>query len=197
MDILSQFCDNGHLFRCEHDQFNDHIKTALINILLNKYQPKMKVSRTFLQHCSQYFSMKKCMICCQLIFNDHNFIICDECCYICINNKLVIVIIPRNYGIRRLICQKYGSKIIWNPISMIHNHFPQFVPNSYVKMDTSEMIEYSHTLILRLFVNNSHKLLHRFYHTTSIIFLTSINDNKSLCSVFNLDIVIYILKFIY
>ena len=47
------------------------------------------------------------------------------------------------------------------------------------------------------FINNSHHLFHRHYHTVPIIFMLSINDVNSLTCVLNHDIIIYIIKFIY
>ena len=125
-------------------------------------------------------NVSKCIICAQVITPIINlklsspFLICDECCYECIGDRNFIEFTKFD-----LTCKICPHRFVCN--YRMYNHYRYYVSSHFVNS----------------LMNNSHKLMHRFYHTVPIIFLISRTDHNSYCCGLIMDVMIHILKFIY
>lgn len=96
------------------------------------------------------------------------FLICDQCNYACIG--------------------EYMFTEFWKDSNIINSYW------FYYERKGVMCYTKTHKMI---FNNNSHKLVHRYYHTVMIIFLMARLDNSSYCCDLILDVIMYMLKFIY
>ena len=171
MDIFEYFCNNNCLFKCRPNQFNGTIKKTLEQLLL--------CDHLITKHGHHIYNINivKCIIClqiCNLTIDHRNvkFVICAECCSKC-TNMHVSIIICRFTG-----CWNTQDKLIIT----LYRH-------------TRYNVNYYN--IARTLINNSHALVHRYYHYVPIMFMLSILDHNSSCFVLNYDVVMYTLKLIY
>lgn len=177
MDALINFEHNGRLFECDPDEFNITIKSVLTDILVHQFIPIID------RNC-QYRQLK-CISCWQIVNDNSLFLICDQCCKACIGeNKLIAIM---SYDV--FICYKTHHNY-WREIGTqsLNKNIKSFYKSDYYN-DKSSWLKY--------FVNSSHKLINRFYHSVPILFLLALRDPKSDCSVLNRDIVFFTFKFIY
>src|SRR5579863_2089968 len=145
MDILLHFYENRYLFKCQQYQFNEKIKTTLTKILLDDAQKlKNKLSRALC--VDNHNGAKSCMICHQCIIDNCNFIICDGCCYLCIEKNVIIVIIPSVYDGGRMICYKSTEGYVPVSYDIFHDYFSNLVSKKYQGRKEE---------VLKLFVDNS------------------------------------------
>lgn len=187
MNTLIHFHHNNCLFKCDMHMFNCTIKNVLTNLF--EYDcddsPLYVINESDLHvlddySYNDYVGIVRCVICLQTISiitgrNISPFMICDICINTCIDmyNFIEICVGLPFFGIR--------SYWVIN-----NNHYEMCLGSSTVLDERGT-----------IFVNNSHKLVYRFYHVAPIIFLMSISDNNSHCNELNLDVIIHILKFIY
>lgn len=172
MDILIHYHHNKYLFKCDKNMFNDNIKIVLTKLFSYEENDETQ-SHIFDAHNK----IVRCIICSQIMITvniksiDSPFLICDECCNVCINERVIMELSETMLGNVELYL------------------FVQHVDNMCEYNRSSSV---SHTSSEH-FIKNSHKLIHRFYHTSMIIFMTYILDNNDL----NLDVMRYIVQFIY
>lgn len=157
------------LFKRDKREFNDNIKCVLIKLFSHN-----AINDTQLHMFRSRTRIVNCMICLQVIhtinmrFVTSTFLICNICCNECINISAYVE--------------------FWNQHDKIEMYW--FVHND----DTSIDAIFNRSMHM---INNSHKLIHRFYNTTIITFLLSKLDNDSYCHDLNLDVMLHVLKFIY
>lgn len=203
MDYLTQFHNDKYLFKCEKNTFDYNIKSALTKIFSCNtiYETQMyifncdkivkcliclqlipiedglliftkdKYTSSILTKNGQFYvpsSKYKYTIGMRLIINYAPFMICDECCNKCIDEHKFIAFYD--------IMLNYKIDTQW------------IEPHVISKYRTEK-----HTI----FINNSHKLIHRFYHTGPILFIMSTSDHNSYSHEINLDIITHIFQFIY
>lgn len=177
MDQLVHFYHNQCLFKCDKNMFNDVIKYVLTKLFLHD---ENIVDKTHTYIFELQNGVTKCIICSQLILTinmkqvESSILICSECCNKCVNNHIFIELYLRYYG-------EHGLRSYW---FIFDNDAHRYIGASLIRNDTH-------------FINNSHKLIHRFYHIVPIIFLMSPLDVNSYCHDLNLDVMLHILKFIY
>lgn len=177
MDFLVHFHNNKFLFKCDKSMFKLFIKSVLKNLVSNDPICDETLSYIFETHNSTI----KCLICLQVINNfdmeliTKSFLICDNCCDVCINKRLFVW-----FSLHKLYRSVYSRVLKYD--NHLRTHF------DIGELDFNDR----HALI-----NNSHKLVHRFYHVIPIMFLLSISDYNSHCNELNRDVITYIIKFIY
>lgn len=179
MDALVNFCNNGRFIDCGPNEFNNIIKHTLMRLLLKKLSGENQY-QVFFDSINRDYSDRilKCIICVRNMRDNSEFLVCNECCKICIDEDIIISILKDESRFEVVLCQFDGG--YWVDT---YEHF--LCDNDNDK------------IILKMFIDNSHKLIHRFYHTVPITFLMSIFDPKSSCSILTWDIIIHIIKFIY
>lgn len=206
MDELINFVEMRHLFKCAPDKFNITIKSILINMLINKMlctkphrerhmlfpgrfcvSPEERKKQFKIQRNADNGKVR-CIICRQFEVDNSEFVICNECCKVCINENVLIAI-----GNIIFVCCK--TNIVWN------NYWGDVDSNPLLgdirdKLYNNENYNNKGSL-LKYFVDNTHKLVHRFYHTVPILFLLSLCDLQSFSGKLNKDIIFFIFKFIY
>lgn len=182
MDSLIRFRYNKCLFKCDPHMFNNNMKNVLTKLF-----SKGKVDSSNFHIFHNYHGTIRCIICLQMISTVNMimvgspFMICSKCCYVC-NAEFDII---RFYALS--VPGYIGSTwIIYD--KRIHKYVARYEPNC------NELVLQSN---IKNFICHSHKLIHRFFHTTPIIFLLSITDINSHCNQLNLDVMIHIFKFIY
>ena len=174
MDVLFSFEHNGYLFKCAHDEFDIKIKDVLTDILIHK----LRFTKDMQQYKDYGMRPVKCIICQQCVFDDSWFVICNECCKLCIGEDILIAIIRDIYICHRL---NNGS---WRNID------PFALESVWKKIYNSEHYNNKNSLV-KYFIDCLHQLTHRFYHTAPTLLLLSLYDPQSGCSVLNKDIVFY------
>lgn len=173
MDILISFKNGSQLFKCDPSNFAVAIKDVLTNILICD---KMRDERF---NGLNVIKKVKCIICWQYEFDDSQFVICNKCCKLCINENIIIALTRGTY-----VCRKSDSNY-WFGISDLNGTF------------RANMYYHDINSLLKYFINCSHKLVHRFYHTVPILLLSALRDPNANCNVLNVDIIMYIFRFIY
>lgn len=192
MDILEHFYNNKCLFKCDQNCFDHEIKRTLETLLLNN-----QIISKNVVHLFDNVKITKCIICLQSVIDNGDYVICDNCCNTCINKKIKISIFGLQHGIFRVItryiCFNIGGCYGWHYSRCCNliKYFPNIEQNH-----NNSKCNIQH-IVSKLFINNSYKLIRRFFNTVSIIFLMSSNDVHSLCHMLNPDVIMYILKFIY
>lgn len=186
MDMLFNIHSQKKLLKRE--DFVDNIGSILVDIFNIP-----SFVRNFV--LSENNMIQRCSICSQLVHTWHDsFIICGECCKECVGKKFMIVISYHMIGIHTGII-KY----------VCHDSYPYTCMDEYELIDTfpdickglTAFYGENKTILITHVVNNSHKLIQRFYNMAPIIFLLSKYDMHSPCSVLNKDIMLFILTFIY
>lgn len=179
MNYLTSFYKNKYLFTCPQDQFDDNIKPTLLSI----FSCDIQNDTQHVLNIDNNYGKRNCIICLHNVCGYGNFIVCDKCCDVCLNKDITIEINTNLTFISHRICYKYQN--YWIPVRnhIIHEYFPDLVSKHYVNEKYG---------VLAMFVDNSHKLIHRFYHTTLIIFLMTIYDTNSSIYVLHMDIIKYI-----
>lgn len=122
-------------------------------------------------HRSPFYNFEdevKCMMCLQWVRSQYLFAICNNCVRCC------------TYGFR-------------GPLFV--ERLATYGKRFYIGLVCDDVI--LTFLNINNFINNSHKLFHRFYQIVPILFILSINDENSLTHVLNNDIIMYIIKIIY
>ena len=173
MDALISFKNGSHLFKCDPDDFTVVIKDTLTNILIRD------MTRDGRFCVSNMIKKVKCIICWQHEFDDSSFIICKECCKLCVNADIIIAMNMHTY-----VCNKRNDGY-WFDMS---GNFGILRATEHYH-NKSELLKY--------FIDHSHGLIHRFYHTVPILFLLSLCDPNSDCNVLNRDVIFYIFGLIY
>lgn len=173
MDILTHYHHNKCLFKCDKILFANNIKNVLTK-LFSHDDVNYDLSYIFTM-CDRYI---KCTTCLQIICTvnmslTNPFLICDNCVHACIGEHVYV--------------ELYDS----GPFGKIFSYWFKYENNGYA-FTGMRYATYKYTLI-----DNSHKLIHRFYHDVEIILLLSISDINSYCNVLNFDVIIHILRFIY
>ena len=167
MNPLVSFYNNGWLFRCNKNEFDDNIKNVLTKLFSYCIIDRAQI---YIFHLHNV----KCIICLQLISTNINtfifnpFLICDSCCNVCIGHHIFI-----EFFVSRPSC---SIKSVWTNGKRPFYH-GRGNPQS--------------------FIDHSHKLIHRFYHVVPIMFIMAISDRNSHCHMLNGDIMMHMLQFIY
>lgn len=179
MDLLVQFHRNKCLFNCDKSMFALNIKCALSTLFsYNKCDDAQS-------HIFKIGNIVRCIICLHVIhvnikrFIVSPFVICNNCCYECINKSMFI-----EFYVSVTYNEIYSSWLVYDNYARVY--LSKYIFNHVRKLLKKEKL-----------IDNSHKLIHRFYHTTMIIFLMAISDHSSRCNVLNTDIIFHILRFIY
>lgn len=180
MDVLINFEEHGHLFCCASNEFNVTIKKVLSNILIHETECTYTLTN------GHGVRKIKCIICLQIVYDDGQFVICDECCRTCINQCTLISVTDADIFICRITSNDYWDDL--DSCSELAAFREGFYKNKSYHNKRS---------LLKHFVDCSHKLIHRFYHSVSILFLLSLYDSNSHCNILNVDVVTYIFNFIY
>lgn len=174
MEQLKHFYNNKRLFKCDKNMFDSNVQDVLTKLFSCD-----AVDKTQLYIWDRHI-ITKCIICSQIVSNDimklfeTSFIICSGCCETCIDKNMYVEFCPNTIN---------------NIGSFLYSY--DEVVGTYVRF--VDFYKYNMWSVSHHFVDNSHKLIHRFYHTTTIIFLMHMFDTNEL----NLDVTMYILKFIY
>lgn len=110
MNNLVQFYYNKYLFKCTQDKFNNSIKSILTEIIFHHSQSNIKTLRT-----PNYYDAACCIICLHRTRFCDNFIICCDCCKICLTNDITIEfnISPHSFC---NICCKDGYLMTYNDL---------------------------------------------------------------------------------
>lgn len=183
MASLVHFYYNNCLFKCNKKVFGGKIIGELTKLLLGEV---VHDSQTRLLKSSgiDLHGVGKCIICAHVIptviksFVTGPFLICDNCCFECIGvSAFAKFFVPRSPG------DMYSQWFVYDT----QKHACVTLYDT-VHVSQAKSVE---------FVKKSHKLIHRFYHDTQILFLLSIKDEKSYCYGLLVDVMFYILKFIY
>lgn len=178
MNLLAHFYRNKCLSKCNKQSFYYEIDSMLGELF-----------GFDMADDSQLYMFKlhgdaKCITCLQTIdivnmkFIESPMLICDKCCNRCIGIPAFF-----EFNVTENIHLLISRLIIYDDSE-----------SKYIQHNKGSTIFCINSQKLR---NNSHKLIHRFYHTIPIILLMSISDYKSHCYGLNLDIICYILTFIY
>lgn len=158
-----------------------HYNKCLFKCDTNMFNDNIKIALTSVFSCDTFdgsqlymfdtHGIGRCIICAHVIFDCVNtpFGICGDCCNDC--------------GYKYYRVEFYASMMIY--INDTNQYVYRICTRAY----------YGFELIK--FINNSHKLMHRFYHDTAITFLISTLDDKSYCYGIISDVAFHILKFIY
>ena len=177
MERFTYLHHNNCFFKCEKNMFKYCIKDVFTDLFTLE---SLDVNR--LHIFELHNSITKCIVCLQLILTvnmknvDSSFLICDECCNSCIDQYIFI--------------EFYASTIF----QQINSHWFRYDIRAHKYMNAATI---RYNIGEATFINNSYKLIHRYYHTVPIIFLLSTLDINSCNNGLNLDIIVYILKFIY
>ena len=182
MDSLIHFHFNKCLFNCDKQEFNVSIKLALTKLF--SYDDVKPSQNYIFNYCYEH---GKCIICSQKVSTINiksitsPLVICSLCCYECDVEFAIIEFFKPCFD-------KY-----LNTYWVTYNSDYDTYEGRYDTIHEGRMMQSNATH----FIDNSHKLIHRFYHTTILIFLMAITDGKSYCNELNLDVIIHMLKFIY
>lgn len=194
MDLLIHFYEHKCLFKCDKRMFNVNVKCALTKLFsrenINEHQ--------FFVLTHHHVNVR-CIICLQIVstigskYATSSFVICSSCCHDC-NPEFALVAITVSNVIGNM-----RSSIVQNVISYERSYRIE-----YSNVDHKNMARYEINNVgfmvrpnSKNFINNSYKLMHRFYHTTILIFLMAISDHNSHRNTLNMDITFHILRFIY
>ena len=172
MDIFEYFCNNKCLFKCDPNDFNHSIKELLKRLLL---WPYLETKRN--DYHIYHIDTLRCMVCLQICesntYRGVKFTICRICCMKCTEIHFSIIMYDHSIG-------------IWDArYSLI------------TTLDCDPRSNFGYHSVAYKLINNSHALVHRYYHYVPIMFMLSILDHNSSCFVLNYDVVMYTLKLIY
>ena len=172
MDILEYFCNNKCMFKCDPNKFNHIIKESLKRLLLWSHFVTKRD-----EHHIYHIDTVRCMICLQICkFDTHHnvhFAICEICCLKCTNKHVSIMMYDYSIG-------------FWDSSDVL-----------ITTLSHDQRYNFGYYSVAHNVVDNSHVLVHRYYHVIPIMFILSISDRNSSCYALNHDIVMFILKLIY
>lgn len=170
---MTHLHDNEYLFK--QSSHKHDIKTTLLNVIND--------DTLIIFNIDNYDDMKNCIMCVHNVYFGQKFGLYRDCCNDCLHHIVV----------------KMGTLLPIIPYNIIYKHINYWilVSNDAFRKNFTDVSSIKNNEFQSLFVNIPHKLIYTFYHTTSIIFLLSMCDNKSSLYTLGIDIIKYILRFIY
>lgn len=181
MDTLTKFNSYDHIKSIEYpNDPHNTFKKMVLHLLFCDLKNMDESLCVF--NIDNHDDMKSCITCSHSSWRYDVYCLYDELCSVCVNRKLInngsiLPFVPRQ------IFYNYGNCWITLSYFGFRKHFPITILN--------------HDETVRSFIDNPKKLIYKFYHKTSIIFLMSTHDGGSSCYELNSDIRKYILGFIY
>lgn len=195
MDIFDYFHQHQHLPIHSLNNLDVQINNILIGLLLHD----LRITgdhRYMFNRDNDANKLVRCMICLtQTCCYSYNFMICHMCILETIDIPIAISMAPFFYSIEKF-CTSIKRIVNYSEIKNDSDHDKIF--NKIIEENGGNYSKVCASIFNNI-INNSHKL-HKKYlvrNVTPIIFMLSLSDTNSLCHTLYMDIIIYILRFIY